>query len=82
MSNIIETDQDSIKNLHILRTSIATKRDLFPIQHFFDTHPKILRWSIDLEDVDKVLKIYGTKTLKEITIINEIKELGFYCESL
>lgn len=82
MSSIISQEKEQNTNLHILRTSIKTKRDLFPIQHFFDTHPKILKWTIDLEDVDKVLKIFGTYNLKEEAIINEIRDLGYYCETL
>ena len=69
-------------NLHILKTNIDTKEALFPIAYFFDSHPKIIKWTIDLEDVDKVLKILTTDQLEEHDIIKEIRDLGFYCNAL
>lgn len=45
-------------------------------------HPMIYDWSIDLEDIDKVLRIEAEQTLVEKEVIDLIQDCGYVCEEL
>lgn len=68
--------------IHILKTNIKTKLAVNTIKLLFNAHPDVVKWSIDLEDVDKVLRIETNKTLQQKDIIEQVKSRGFYCEEL
>ncbi|WP_299115976.1 hypothetical protein [uncultured Winogradskyella sp.] len=68
--------------IHIFKTKIKTKIELKSIKALLNSNSSILNWSIDLEDVDKVLRVESQKNLSEKDIINLIKSGGFYCEEL
>jgi len=69
-------------NLLIFRTNIETKKNVKAIKSLFKYQSSIIYWSIDLEDIDKVLKVNTTEELNENDIKNLIKIKGFYCEAL
>jgi hypothetical protein len=68
--------------LLILRTDIKTKKKVKLIKSLFNDHASIINWSIDIEDIDNVLRIEATNNLNESDLIGLIKTEGFYCESL
>ncbi len=41
----------------IFRTSVQRKQDLFRMAGLLDKHPCIRRWTVDMEDWEKVLRI-------------------------
>ena len=69
-------------NLLIFRTDIKTKKKVNVVKPIFNNHPIIKNWSIDTEDIDKVLRIEVAGTLAENDIINLMKTCGFCCEML
>ena len=69
-------------DLLIFRTSIKTKKKVKVIKSFFNKHPSILGWSIDLEDIDNVLRIKSSGPLAELEIIRQVNIYGFQCELL
>ena len=69
-------------NLLIFRTDIKTKKKLKAIKPLFNNHPVITDWSIDLEDIDNVLRIQVQGDLEEEDIIHLVRMSGFYCEVL
>ncbi len=69
-------------DIHILKTNINNKLRVNTIKLLFNAHPDIIKWSIDLEDIDKVLRIETTKTLSKDDLIEQIKARGFQCEEL
>lgn len=69
-------------NLSIFRTDIKTEEKVETIKPFLNSHSNIIKWSIDLEDIDNVLKVNFTEDLSEKDMINEIKTQGFYCDVL
>lgn len=69
-------------NIHIFKTNIETELDMNSIQFLLDSNPKIIQWSIDFEDIDRVLRIEASKYLSEKDIIDMIKSKGFYIEEL
>lgn len=71
----------SVKLL-ILRTNIKSKKKLRKVAPLLNEHPMIYTWTIDLEDIDNVLRVEASSEL-EIQNVNElIQEKGFYCEDL
>ncbi|XRE43190.1 hypothetical protein ACIVBQ_001394 [Tenacibaculum discolor] len=68
--------------LFIYGTDIDTKKKEDSIRQLFNKDNNIINVSIDLEDVDNVLRIEATDITTEADIINKVKEKGFNCVEL
>ncbi|WP_299550322.1 hypothetical protein [Seonamhaeicola sp.] len=68
--------------IHILKTNIETKLAINTIKLLFNAHPGIYKWSVDLEDIDKVLRVETNHMLSKEDIIDQVKARGIYCEEL
>lgn len=68
--------------LFIFRTDIDTPNCVNKIEHVFNDHDHITKWFIDLEDIDKVLKVKGLKNLTEVEVQHIVNAKGFICEPL
>lgn len=68
--------------IHIFKTNIETKIDLSIIKQIFNSNLNIIKWSIDLEDIDKVLRVESFENLNEKDIITLVKSRKFYIEEL
>ncbi|MGB5982997.1 MAG: hypothetical protein WBG46_12710 [Nonlabens sp.] len=70
--------------MHILvfRTSIATKKAVAATASFFNEHPDIMDWSIDLEDWENILRIESKDDIDVENLIQHIYTLGYSCEEL
>jgi len=65
----------------ILKTNISSKKHVKAVAPLLDGQENISRWNIDLNDIDKVLRIESTEM--ELTeVVQLIQEAGFYCEEL
>ncbi|OUS00401.1 hypothetical protein A9Q86_10545 [Flavobacteriales bacterium 33_180_T64] len=69
-------------DLLIFRTDIKSKKKVKSLKSIFNKHSGILKWSIDLEDIDNVLRIETKKNLSEGEVIDLVKEQGFYIKTL
>lgn len=67
--------------LHILKTNIHSEEDHLEIKQFLDLHPEINEWSLDREDIDRVLRIVSD-TLSVEEAIDIIRGKGYHCEEL
>jgi len=65
----------------VLKSNIATYTDLMQVQHPLNHHPEILKWNIDLDDCDHVIRIV-TPTLTVADIEEIIKSNGYQCSEL
>lgn len=68
--------------LIILRTNIKNKKKVKRIKPILNKHPHIISWSVDIEDIDNVLRIESTNQLFENEVIELIENNGFQCEDL
>lgn len=68
--------------LFILKTNIRTERQLRKIKPVLQQNNDITRWSIDLEDVDKVLKVETKMDSQEVEMIELLRSKGINCEEL
>ncbi|TGV00372.1 hypothetical protein [Flavivirga rizhaonensis] len=69
-------------HLLIFETDIESKEKVKSLHSLLNKHSSILKWSVDLEDIDNVLRIEATTNITETDIINMIKTRGFYIETL
>ncbi|MEQ8219924.1 MAG: hypothetical protein RH981_16915 [Arenibacter sp.] len=68
--------------LLIFQTDIKSKNKVKSIKPLLNNHSDIIKWSIDLEDIDNVLRIEATANLLEEEAIDLIKDHGFDIKSL
>jgi len=69
-------------NVIILKTDIATEQRLQAIRPVFDIHIGIKTWSVDIEDIDNVLRIEAKSKLNQNEVIQLVQNCGFACEDL
>lgn len=69
--------------MHILifKTNIETDDHHKVVSSVLGSHPLIINWHIDKEDVDKVLRVEST-TNNSTDIISRMNQAGFVCEEL
>ena len=65
----------------ILKTNIRYKKHLKEVEPLLNGQHNILRWNIDLQDRDKVLRIESAE-LPINEVIQLIQNAGFHCEEL
>jgi hypothetical protein len=65
----------------ILKTNINSKIDFKKVSQLLSNSFKINECTVDLGDIDKVLRVVGNE-LKMDDVINRVKDLGYNCEDL
>jgi len=66
----------------IFRTDIKTKKKVKTIKPLFSNRKRFGDWSIDIEDIDNVLRIEAADDLNERDIIQLMNTCGFQCQVL
>ena len=70
-----------ISNILIFKTNIRTEFDKLRIKNVLDASLKVLKWNIDMDDVDRVLRIVSD-SLTPDQIISVMDYVGFECAEL
>ena len=65
----------------VLKTNIRYKKHVKEVAPLLDGQNSISRWNIDLNDVDKVLRI-ESDNMELTEVVQLIHEAGFHCEEL
>ena len=65
----------------VFKTNICSDEEVQKIANVLASEKKIIRWNIDREDVDNVLRIECAQ-LHPIAIANRLSDAGFECEEL
>lgn len=65
----------------ILRTDISTGKEFNTVRNRLKRFFSIRECTIDLDDVDKVVRVIGNE-IETDDVIKRIKSLGFFCEEL
>ncbi|HMC84885.1 MAG TPA: hypothetical protein VKI61_05140 [Chitinophagaceae bacterium] len=65
----------------ILKTNIRYMKQVKTVAPLLDGRDNISRWNIDLEDIDKVLRI-ESNDIELTEIVQLIQDAGFHCEEL
>ena len=82
MINLFYNKNRMRRRVLIFKTNIKTKKNVNTLKSFFNSQSSIIKWTVDIEDIDNVLRIEATNNLSESHLINQIKTLGFYCDEL
>jgi len=65
----------------VLKTNISSKKQVKTVAPVLNGQESISRWNIDLNDIDKVLRIEASD-IELDEVVHLIQEAGFYCEEL
>lgn len=65
----------------VLKTNIRYKKNVRAVAPLLNGRNSISRWNIDLEDIDKVLRI-ESDNMELTEVVQLIQEAGFHCEEL
>ena len=70
--------------MHVLvfSSNIELENQFIGLTTSFDKHFGILKWSIDIEDIDNVIRIEATENITEVDVIKLVKMNGFKIEPL
>jgi len=70
-----------LSNILIFKTNIQTEFDKLRIKNVLDASQKVLKWNIDMDDSDHVLRIVSD-SLRPEQIISVLDYVGFECSEL
>jgi hypothetical protein len=73
----------SKNNIEILvfKTNLTDAKRIEDVESLLEVHPHIVKWNVDLEDCDKVLRIVS-KNIAAPEIETMLLGAGYYCEEL
>ena len=71
----------NIMDILIFKTDIANRWHVGVLQQLFTQMQGIIKYSVDVEDVDHVLRI-ETKTVKAPQVQHVLLQAGYYCEEM
>ena len=69
-------NRKKLVRIHILKTNIETKQAVNTLKLLFNTHPGIIKWSLDLEDIDTVLRVESSKNISKEKLIESIQRVA------
>ncbi|PTD13689.1 hypothetical protein [Flavobacterium columnare] len=67
--------------IYVFITSVKTEQEIGQLKPHLNDLLKQAKWNFDLEDCDKISRI-DIETEITQSIINLLKDKGFYCEEL
>lgn len=70
-----------LSNIFIFKTNIQTEFEKLRIKNVLDASQKVLKWNIDMDDADRVLRIVSD-SLRPEQIISVLDYVGFECTEL
>ncbi|MEP0986037.1 hypothetical protein [Ekhidna sp.] len=68
--------------LFILKTNIQSQLQINKLRPVFQKYNHIARWTVDLDDIDRVLKVETKVDSEQSELINLVRKQGIYCEEL
>ena len=68
-------------DVSVFKTNLTSENDLRKIAVRFAPDSRIKRWNVDMQDIDRVLRI-ESQQVNAKEIINNLAEAGFSCEEL
>ena len=68
--------------LFILKTNIRNKKQVNQLKPVFESYAQIRRWTIDMHDIDRVLKVETSEDIEKEEMIQMILDQGINCEEL
>jgi hypothetical protein len=70
-----------LTNIFVFKTNIHTEFDMLRIKNVLDASRKVLKWNLDMDDADHVLRVVSD-LLTPAQIISVIHYVGFECAEI
>ena len=67
-------------NVCVFKTNIENNEKLHLLKPLFDNHQAIIQWTVDFEDIDRVLRVETSRTFDEKKIIKQMTKIGIGCK--
>ncbi len=67
-------------NLLIFETNVTSRKRLRALKPVLGKLSEVLDWTVDIEDIDHVLRIEATPNLTEADVIKVVRRHGFYID--
>lgn len=69
------------QDVMVFKTNIETEQDLNDIATILNREASVLKWNVDREDIDRILRIESLKG--DLAVIQQkVAHAGFLCEEL
>lgn len=65
----------------VFKTNLLRKKDVKLLVPLLESSDEIVRWNVDLKDIDKILRVEAACCLSQ-EIQDLVKKAGFDCEEL
>lgn len=65
----------------VFKTNIVTDEEVNDISYYLEANDDVLRWNVDRQDCDNVLRIETNKLLPN-EVEGFVREAGYFCEEL
>ena len=65
----------------VFRTDLQNRKSVHAVTPHLERIEGIMRWNVDLQDVDKVLRVESVSASAQ-TIAQSLNSAGYYCEEL
>jgi len=66
----------------VFKTNIRFNKNVKAVGKVFEEHPAILKWTVDREDVDKVLRVELSSPMSEDELVKIVRKMGLECALL
>jgi len=71
----------STNTVLVFKTNIKYKKQISAVGRHINAEPQVIKWNVDLHDIDKVLRIESLD-LQPAIIENLVQKAGYYCKEL
>jgi len=65
----------------VFKTNIRYKKQIGAVRSHIEAEPQIIKWNVDLHDIDKILRIESLD-LQPARVESLVRKAGYYCEEL
>jgi hypothetical protein len=72
---------ETLSEILVFKTNITDPSGLERLHELLKSNEQILKWNVDVQDIDHVLRIEA-EHVHPSTIINLLQSAGFQCEEL
>ncbi len=72
---------ENLTHILVFRTNINTEADKLKVAEVFTGYNTVEDWNVDMDDIDRVLRIVSYEPCAE-EIIKQINKIGYQCQEL
>jgi hypothetical protein len=72
---------ENLTHILVFRTNINTESDKLRVREFLSAQNLVEDWNVDMDDIDRVLRIVSHELCAE-DIIRLINKIGYQCQEL